>query len=587
MEIKDKITTISDKSGCYLFLNLENKIIYVGKAKNLKRRVSSYFKKVSNIKTMQLVRSIADIKIMITESEQQALILEQNLIKKYKPRFNIVLNDDKNYPYIAITNQANPQYKYIRKYDKNSLKSYGPLPDGSSAREILKMLERLYPLWRCGITSGKPCLYYHIQQCSGACFKEVEWNYYQEMINQVDAFFNYDNLVVQEKLILKMTKAAENLQFEEAGRIKKLIEHLSFSKIDQEIDLNDNLNRDIVAGVIENDKISFVILFYRSGKLLFKDEYIGDYQGQEITELYESYLAQIYSKNMLPDFIVIDNEFDLSKFVENYSGKLVNAAGITEKKMWDLALLNAKESLKQSNLASAIVNNNESTILKKLQEILGLKSYPQHIEMFDVANILDEHVTGAMVVFKGGKPSYSDFRRYNIDISDKGDYQRFQNMVYRRYQKLLKGNLEAPDLIIADGGIIQVNAILSQLEILGLEIPVIGLVKNERHKTDHIIDLDKNPLKIKTQSSLFNLLAKIQDTVHNFAISGFRNKQTKSLTQNFLEKIPGIGPTTISKIHSIYPTLNDIKQASVNDLKKIIKNQKALDNLLVYLHDQK
>ncbi|AXK51468.1 excinuclease ABC subunit UvrC [Spiroplasma alleghenense] len=587
INVDDQINLISDKPGCYLFYNSDGKVIYVGKAKRLRRRVSSYFKKVSSIKTMQLVRNISEIKTFITENEQEALILEQNLIKKYKPRFNIVLNDDKQYPYIVITNEPNPQYRYLRKYDKNSLKSFGPLPDGTSAREILKMLERIYPLRRCAGDLGKPCLYFHIQQCSGACFKEVSWEYYQDMINHVDEFFQTSSDEVKEKLTLKMTQAADNLQFEEANRIKKLIEHLNFSRVDQEVDLNDNLNRDVVASFISDNKIAFAILFYRQGKLVFKDDFVGDFEGQDLSELYESYLSQIYSKNMLPDYILVDEAIKIEDFANNYNNKLATVVGETEKKMLNLAMLNAQEVLRQSQLSKSIVLNNETTILKELQEMLDLPSYPHHIEIFDVANIMDEFVLGAMVVFKGGKPSFNDFRKYNIEIEEKGDYQRFQNMIYRRYQKALRENQELPDLIIADGGIIQVNAILSQLEILDLKIPVIGLVKDQNHRTDHILDLNKKDFLIPQQSPVFNFLKKLQDRVHNFAIAGFRKNQAKSLIQDVLKGVPLIGATTIAKIRSVYPTLSELKGAKIEDLEKLVSNKKACENLISFIKNLK
>ncbi|WP_338971788.1 excinuclease ABC subunit UvrC [Spiroplasma endosymbiont of Panorpa germanica] len=585
--VEEQLSLISENPGCYLFYNNLGKVIYVGKAKRLRRRVSSYFKKVSGIKTMQLVRNIHEIKTIITENEQEALILEQNLIKKYKPRFNIVLNDDKQYPYIVITNEPDPEYRYLRKYDKNSLKSFGPLPDGTSAREILKMLQRIYPLRRCLGNLGKPCLYYHIQQCSGACFQEVNWEYYQDKINHVDDFFRSSSEEVKNKLTSKMIQAADNLQFEEAGRIKKLIEHLNFSRVEQEVELNDNLNQDVIAFFVEEDKIAFSILFYRQGKLVFKDEFVGEFEGQNLNELHESYLSQIYAKNMLPDFILVDDSLNVEEFSNNYNGKITTVVSPTEKRLLNLALINAKEALRQSKLAKTIVLNNEVTILKNLEETLKLPNYPQHIEIFDVANILDEFVIGAMVVFKGGKPSFNDFRKYNIDIPKKGDYQRFQHMIYRRFQRGLREQQELPDLIIADGGIIQVNAIKSQLELLDLQIPVIGLVKDQHHNTDHILDLNKQDLIISKQSQLFNFLKKMQDRVHNFAISGFRNNQSNALVKDGLAQIPLIGQVTVNKIRSIYPTLEELKQADKIELKKIVKNPKAYNNLIDYIENLK
>ncbi|WP_338970423.1 excinuclease ABC subunit UvrC [Spiroplasma endosymbiont of Labia minor] len=584
-KVLDEVKKLPELPGCYVYRNNLEKVIYVGKAKNLKKRVSSYFNKVHNNKTTLLVRDINSVETFITENEKEALVLEQNLIKKYKPRYNISLNDDRHYPYIIITKEKDPQYKYVRSYQNSALKTFGPLPDGSSAREILKTMERLFPLRKCAGNLGKPCLYYHIDQCSGACFKDVNWSWYEKQINNVEHFFKGHSEEVILKLKNKMTYAASNLQFEEAQRIKVLLQHIELTTAKQDVELNDDLNRDVISYEIDDSDFVICTLFYRGGKLLSKDTYIDKYSGQNISELLTSYAIQLYAKNALPNETILPIDIDIKDMKINF-GKIIKKNDSELRiSLMNLAHSNAIDELRKSRLQSANLNYNESDVLQDLQKLLNLPTYPYHIEMFDVANILDELVTGAMVVFKGGRPSHNSFRKYNINIDAKDDYHRMQNMVYRRYQKGLVNNEEKPDLIIADGGKIQVNAIREILKILSIDIPVIGLVKDDHHRTDHICDLNNKDVYLKKTTPLFNLLARIQERVHNFAIAAFRNRQTKSLVTSHLESVNGLGKIMINKINEKYSTLSELKNADENELKLLIKNKKSLTSLLEYIEN--
>ncbi|WP_051350881.1 excinuclease ABC subunit UvrC [[Acholeplasma] multilocale] len=533
MTLEEKVKNLPNKPGCYIYYNKEHKVIYVGKAKKLNKRVASYFNRVHNIKTTRLVREITDLEYFVVNNEKEALLLEENLIKKYRPRFNILLNDDKAYPYIIITNEKDPEYKYVRKYDRKATRSFGPFPQGSNAREVMITLQRIFPLRRCKGNLGKPCLYYHIDQCSGACFKEVDKSYYRDQIKKISKFFRGDISEVVETLTNKMVIAAENLQFEEAQRIKETLQSLDFITEKQTVEMIDNKDRDIVNYCLEEDKIAFVTLFFRAGKLLFKDDHIQSYYDLPVGEMMGDYLQQLYQKNMLPDQIMIPSDIEIDFIDEEIEKIIYQPITKKEKTLSELASENAKETMRKSNLNSQTVNSNEKVVLERLQDILGLQTYPYHIEMFDISNIENEYVTGSCVVYKEGKPSRNEFRKYNIEIDEPSDYARMKNMIYRRFQKALMEKRELPDLIIMDGGIIQIHAAKEQLELLGLErIPVVGLVKDEHHKTDHLLDLNEQVIEIKKDAKLFNLLSGIQIRVDAYAKSGFRYKQNK----DFLKK---------------------------------------------------
>ncbi|AHI52617.1 excinuclease ABC subunit UvrC [Spiroplasma culicicola] len=584
MNVEKILKNLPEKSGCYMYFNDKEQVIYVGKAKNLKKRVSSYFNKVHDFKTTQLVREINNLETIITNNEKESLLLEQNLIKKYKPRYNIVLNDDKKYPYIAVTNEKDPRYIYIRNFDSKNKISFGPLPEGSSARSILNTLERIYPLRRCTGYIGKPCLYYHINQCSGACFKEVEPNYYQNMILKVKDFFDGNSSEVKELLEEKMLIASDNLQFEEAQRIKEIIQHLSFTLTKQNVDLNDNLNRDIFNYYEDFDYFCFTVLFYRKGQLVLKNQELIKNNGQNIEELFLSFINQIYAKNLIPDYIVIPKTMQMEELNLVFNNKILTEDDQISHNLLKLALDNSKEYLVEKIYYKDNQSITKEEVLKDLQATLKLQTFPYHIEMFDIANILDELVTGAMVVYKNGLPSKNDFRKYNIDIEESGDYHRIKEAVYRRYREAK--NL--PDLLIMDGAISQVHAAKEALKKLNLTIPIIGLVKNDHHKTDHILDLEEKPLFINKDTQVFKFLENIQLRVHNYAIAGFRKRFVQNnINDVIVNNIKGIGQVKIKKLYEKFNTIENIKNANYEQLFDIIKNKVITNQLIEFLKEYK
>nr|VZS00573.1 UvrABC system protein C [Mycoplasma feriruminatoris] len=579
MSLKQQVDLLTNKPGCYLFLNKEKQVIYVGKAKNLKKRVSTYFNKAYNIKTTRLIREIADLKYFIVDNEKESLLLEKNLIKKYHPKYNVLLNDDKTYPYIIITNQKDPMYKYVRKYDKKALKNYGPLPIGSNARNILLTLQRLFPLRMCKGDLKKPCLYYHLNQCSGACFKEVDPSYYENQIKQVDKFFKGDINQVKQTLINQMQKASDNLQFEQAKRIKDQITSLDFITAKQNVDIVTNKNIDVVNYEINQDKICFVMLFYRLGQLTYKDEYIQDYDGQNLSELFNSYLQQIYQKNIYPDVLLIPNEIELLDLDEN----LLEFSSYSLDKQNDvfvkLAKQNAIDSLNKSIISNNINSGDEIEILNQLQQISNASKYLKRIEMFDISNIYNQFITGACIVYINGKPIRNEFRKYNIDSSYTSDFSRMKFMLEKRFLKKINQKEELPDLIIVDGGIIQIHAAKEVLNKLNLNIDVIGLSKDDHHKTRYLIDVFEQTIDIKNFKKLFNFLTSLQIRVDEYAKSGFRKKYHNQLNDQVL-LIKGVGKKTNLKLYKHFKTIDNIKKADFEELNKVINNKK-ITNLII------
>nr|VZR98173.1 UvrABC system protein C [Mycoplasma feriruminatoris] len=579
MSLKQQVDLLTNKPGCYLFLNKEKQVIYVGKAKNLKKRVSTYFNKAYNIKTTRLIREIADLKYFIVDNEKESLLLEKNLIKKYHPKYNVLLNDDKTYPYIIITNQKDPMYKYVRKYDKKALKNYGPLPIGSNARNILLTIQRLFPLRMCKGDLKKPCLYYHLNQCSGACFKQVDPSYYENQIKQVDKFFKGDINQVKQTLINQMQKASDNLQFEQAKRIKDQITSLDFITAKQNVDIVTNKNIDVVNYEINQDKICFVMLFYRLGQLTYKDEYIQDYEGQNLSELFNSYLQQIYQKNIYPDVLLIPNEIELLDLDEN----LLEFSSYSLDKQNDvfvqLAKQNAIDRLNKSIISNNINSGDEIEILNQLQQISNASKYLKHIEMFDISNIYNQFITGACIVYINGKPIRNEFRKYNIDSSYTSDFSRMKFMLEKRFLKKINQKEELPDLIIVDGGIIQIHAAKEVLNKLNLNIDVIGLSKDDHHKTRYLIDVFEQTIDIKNFKKLFNFLTSLQIRVDEYAKSGFRKKYHNQLNDQVL-LIKGVGKKTNLKLYKHFKTIDNIKKADFEELNKVINNKK-ITNLII------
>ncbi|WP_338983082.1 excinuclease ABC subunit UvrC [Spiroplasma endosymbiont of Othius punctulatus] len=516
------LKNISEKPGCYLYLNKDNKIIYVGKAKNLRKRVSQYFLKSQNYKTSKLVSEINDVKTIICNSEKEALLLEETLIKTHKPRYNIVLNDDKSYPYISITKSVDPQFEYHRNYkQKKYLATFGPFPEGTSARKILYIIQSIYPLKRCKGKMNNPCIYFHIDQCLGGCFKEIPKEVYDNQIKNIKSFFKGNTENVEKILVERMEKASNNLQFEQAQKIKEMLGHIDFFVQKQNVLLNEKKDRHVINFFANETHIVFTILFYVGGKFQHTFQESFELNDQDINDAFESFVTQFYSKNIIPDIVTIPNEFISEAMTELF--KLNNKISSVEKQLLTLAKTNSEEFY-NSNKESI-----NQSILEEFRVLIGMEKYPHTIEVFDIANLSNDVVLGAMVVFKNNNPSKKDFRKWNIDIEEKGDYNRMKEVLYRRYQQKVFNNTEMPDLIIVDGGIIQLNAAKQILKELELDIFVVGLQKNKNHRTDSVVISEDKVIKLNSKTNLYKMLYSLQERVHNFAITNYRNKHEKKI----------------------------------------------------------
>lgn len=575
--LMQQIKNLPHIPGCYLYKNIADELIYVGKAKDLKKRVTSYLNKASNLKTMQLVNEIANLEYIACTNEKEALILEQNLIKKHHPKYNILLADDRRYPYIQVTNEKDPQYRYVRRAYKGQGRYYGPFPDGSGAREILKLLERIFPLRKCAGNLGKPCLYYHLGQCSGACFKEVPASYYQDMISKIDQFFKGNVNDIKKQLINSMNISSSNLQFEAANRIKLLLEKIDLFLSQQLVEFQDLINRDFINYVKEENLVSVVTLFYRNGKLQAKDELINNNNFFDIQDFIRNYCMQLYSKNTLPKEIYLPKEIDFKDLKLLFpSVKFIHPIKGPKEHIINIAKTNAVYAWKNYQEKAKLP---EIKVMKVLGQWLGLPKL-NHLEVFDVSNLGQTSAVGGMIVYKNDKPSFNDYRKFLLDRTLKDDYHRFGEMIYRRYYSLLINKLPLPDLIVADGGRIQVKAVNEQLAKLNLTIPVIGLVKNRKHQTDRVINDQFQVINIPKNDIAFLFLTNLQDQVHTYAIKYHKVKRSQSMISGILAVIPGIGPKLQQQILSRFPTFESLQNASEAELKAIVKSKIILTKLL-------
>ena len=570
-QIKEKLALLPDQPGCYIMKDRQGTVIYVGKAKVLKNRVRSYFTGSHDGKTLRLVNEIVDFEYIITSSNLEALILELNLIKKYDPKYNVMLKDDKTYPFIKITNERHPRLLATRKVKKDKSKYFGPYPNVQSARETIKLLDRLYPLRKCTTLPDRVCLYYHMGQCLAPCVKDISEETNRMMVEEITKFLNGGYKHVKEDLTVKMERSAEKLEFERAKEYRDQIIHIEATMEKQKMTLNDSIDRDVFGYAYDKGWMCVQVFFIRQGKLIERDVSmfpIYDTPEQEFL----TYLGQFYSKanHFIPKEILLPDsiEYDLVE-------KLLDVTTLQPKrgKKKDLILLahkNAKVALKEK--FSLIERDEERTI--KAVENLGDKLQihtPHRIEAFDNSNIQGTDPVSAMVVFEDGKPAKKHYRKYKIkSVIGPDDYESMREVVRRRYSRVLKEELPLPDLIIIDGGKGHLAAAQDVLENeLALDIPVAGLVKDEKHRTSElIIGAPPALIKLERNSQEFYLLQRIQDEVHRFAITFHRQLRSKNALQSTLDDIPGVGAQRKKLLLKHFGSLKKMKEANVEQFKE-------------------
>ncbi|MCI8568484.1 MAG: excinuclease ABC subunit UvrC [Bacilli bacterium] len=583
-DFKEKLSLVPTKPGSYQMKNKDGVIIYVGKAKNLQRRLRSYFTRTVTGKTKMLVEDIDDFEYIVTSSELESLILEITLIKKYDPKYNILLRDDKSYPYIELTNDKFPTLKIVRnvKRKKNKNHLYGPYPNVSAARKTVNMINRIYPLRKCDNLKKNLCLYYHINECLGYCKKDVEKNQIDLMKKEIISFLKGDSTIIVGKIEKEMQRASENLNYERALELKNMLDDIDTTLKKQKIDLNKNYNFDLINYYYDNNYLAIEIFFIREGLLFGRHNEIISSIGDVSNEITE-YLVKFYDKGILPYELVIPDELDEELLSDYFKIKVLKPKKGKLKNLVCLAYENAKE---QMELEKETLKRDDLERLNALEELRGLLGLEQlsRMESFDNSHLFGTFYVGGMVVFDDFLPNKDLYRKYKISTEVKDDLSAMKEVIYRRYFKTLMGEVYKPDLIVMDGGQLQISVCKEIINSLGLEIPIIGLVKDKNHRTSYIMNEKYEILNVGKDSKLFLFLTRIQEEVHRYAISYHRNIKSKGALSSVLDVVPGIGEKRKKELLKNFGSLKKIKEASVDDLEKIVGHDIAL-NLLKYLSE--
>lgn len=579
--IENKLKLLPEKPGCYLMKDINGKVIYVGKSKNLKNRVRSYFKSKQVGRRAELVKEIRDYDIITVSTDKEAFLLEITLIKKYQPYYNVQLKQGTGYPYIEITKEHDPQTRLTSVIRKDGGYYFGPYPNVYAAQATLKFIQKVFPLRRCSGNQGRPCLYYHMGQCLGACFKKVPKSEYDSQIKKIKSFLNGDIANVKQELTDKMMTASENLEFERAGEIRDQLKYIEETVEKQKIISNDGTQRDIFNFYVDKSWISIQIFFLRQAKLLRRETRmfpLTDINDPE--DEFTSFIAQFYNQknHVLPKEVLVPEGLDNESLAEVLKVAVRTPKRGQKKSLLDMAEENAKLKLDDKFRLLELENRKTKGAQKEIFDALNLP-YGHIIESFDHSHIQGADPVSALVVFKDGEPDKTSYRKFKL----KGEVEH-QNMadelrntrevVRRRYGRLLREHKRMPDLILMDGGQIQVEACEDVLRNeLNLNIPVAGMVKDDKHRTNHLLYGDPTngeefrmiPMDPKSQG--FYLMTRIQDEVHRFAITFHRRTHAKNALSSKLDSIKGIGPKSRNKLLREFGSLKKIKEASIDDLR--------------------
>ncbi|NMH69934.1 excinuclease ABC subunit UvrC [Bacillus sp. RO3] len=570
--ITNKLALLPDQPGCYLMKDRQGTIIYVGKAKVLKNRVRSYFTGSHDAKTQRLVGEIEDFEYIMTSSDLEALVLEMNLIKKYDPKYNVMLKDDKSYPFIKLTNERHPRLITTRKVQRGKGRYFGPYPNVGAANETKKLLDRLYPLRKCTTLPDRACLYYHMGQCLAPCIKEVKKDTYREMTDEITRFLNGGYKDIKNQLTVKMNEAAENLEFERAKEFRDQILHIEATMEKQKMTMTDFTDRDVFGYSVNKGWMCVQVFFVRQGKLIERDVSLFPLYNEAEDE-FLTFLGQFYSKSnhFKPREIFLPEQIDVELAEKLLEVRIMQPKRGKKKELVKLAEKNAKQALEEK--FALIERDEERTIkaIERLGEHMGIYT-PFRIEAFDNSNIQGSDPVSAMIVFLDGKPAKKEYRKYKIKtVKGPDDYDSMREVVRRRYTRVLKDGLPLPDLIIIDGGKGQIEAARDVIENeLGLDIPIGGLAKDDKHQTSEL--LYGNPLQIvplEKRSQEFYLLQRIQDEVHRFAITFHRQLRGKSAFQSTLDEIDGIGPKRKKQLLKHFGSMKKMKEATVEEFTEI------------------
>lgn len=584
--IEQKIALLPDLPGSYQMKDVNGKIIYVGKAKNLKNRVRSYFKSEHTGKTAQLVENIADFDFIVTSSEKESLLLEITLIQKYQPYYNIRLKRGTGYPYIKITHESDPKLELANDVKEDGAQYFGPYPNVYAAQETLHFLQKVYPLRRCNGYQGRPCLYANMGQCLGPCYRKVPFTEYLDQIKKIQRFLDGDTKEVTKVLQGKMADAAENLEFERAADLRDQLKFIETTVEKQKIISKDGTPRDLFNFYMDKGWLSVQVFFIRQARLMKREKRtfaIVDSAEEELT----SFILQFYNRKnaVLPKEILVPAGVDKQIISEVLNVPVRTPQRGEKRDLLDLAEKNAKIVLDEKFRLMEMNESKTNGAMQEIADALGL-DHIHRIEAFDHSHTQGEEMVSAMVVFEDGVPNKNKYRKYKTKTVDHAD-ERAETMevIRRRYTRLLMEHAEMPDLILMDGGVIQLNAAREVIEDeLGLAIPVAAMVKNDQHKTADLLREEGEPhVNLDPKSQGFFLLQRIQDEVHRFAITFHRQLRSKSSLGSKLDEIAGVGPKTRQKLLTKFGSLKKIANASIEELREVGVSEKVANAIKISL----
>lgn len=579
--LREKLKTIPHLPGSYQMRNINNTVIYVGKAKDLYKRVNSYFKGNVTGKTAKMVSEVVDFTYITTSTEQEAFILEINLIKQYDPKYNILLKDDKSYPYIEYISKPYPRVKVsrylsVKKKDKKLL--FGPYPNAYAARKIVNLINRLYPLKKCEGMPKNVCLYYHIGECLGFCEKHVDKDKLNKMEADILEFLRGNDKILIDKLVGKINMYSDSLNFENALELKKELDYIKIVLDKQKVELHDYVNRDVIGYYFDEGIVSVEVLFVRNGKIVGgnNDKF---YLMSDLSDEVTSYILKFYERHEIPkELLVLNLDSDKINIVsELLTLKVVMPVKGIKKKLADMAYNNAKIALEQE--LEIIRNDEKRSIIAndELRKLVGLEVLDR-IESYDNSNLFGTYAVSGMVVFKNGKPSKKDYRKYKVSVDMNDDYNTMKEIIYRRFYRGLVEKTEMPDLILVDGGITQIGACKSVLDELHLNIKVCGLRKDDHHRTNELVDGDTLKVyDIPKGSDIFHYLTRIQDEVHRFTITYHKTLRDKGSIGSILDNIDGIGSVRKKELIKRFGSIKKMKEASIEELSGIIPETVAIE----------
>lgn len=583
--IENKLKLLPDQPGCYLMKDVNAKIIYVGKAKNLKNRVRSYFKSSHEGKTAKLVSEIHDFETIVTSTDKEAFLLEITLIQKHKPYYNIKLKRGTGYPYIKITNERDPQLMIVSKVLNDGGYYFGPYPNVYAAQETVQLLQKVYPLRRCPGHQKRPCLYYHMGQCLGACFKEVPVEAYERNIRKIKSFLNGNVSQIKRELTAKMNDAAAKLEFERAAEIRDQIRYVEMTVEKQKIISNDNTPRDLFNFFMDKGWLSIQVFFIRQARLIKREKRLFPCVDLPEEEL-ASFILQFYNQKnrILPKEILVPPGID-KKVLNEILGVSVKTPKRGQKRdLLEMAHKNAQLVLEEKFRLLELDDRKTVGAMNEITDALGLPN-GHRVEAFDHSHLQGTDIVSAMVCFVDGRPEKNLYRKYKLKNTDHADEAAStREVIYRRYSRLLKEHENLPDLILMDGAKIQIDACIDVLQNqLGLNIPVAGMVKNEHHKTADLMTETGEKIGLNPKSEGFYLLQRIQDKVHRFAIAFHRQVHSKNSLSSRLERIKGVGPKTRTKLLRNFGSLKRLSEASVEELIGLGIPQKTAQTIKISL----